>query len=133
MITFKAEKANNKANNNGNHIELREIIEKLVSMDGDIFNITKNDVPTDNRGCSITLNIYFNDFSAIKRNSETYTSKLEKIIELLKDIKEIKKKMNSLPNHYKLDILLYEPQEQFSEEYNQFIVDFNSKLGKNNS
>ena len=124
MIEFKAENDNR----NSNHLELREIIQELERMEDATFTINKNDVPTDNGGCSITLNIYFNNFSTINRNNETYTSKLEKIIKLLKDIKEIKKKMNSLPTHYKLDILLYQPQEQFSEEYNQFIVDFNSKL-----
>jgi len=129
MIEFKAENDNN----NHNHFNLREIIQELELMEDATFTINKNDVPTDNGGCSITLNIYFNNFSTINRNDETYTSKLEKIIELLKNIKEIKKKMNSLPNHYKLDILLYEPQEEFSKEYNQFIVDFNRKLGKNNS
>ena len=129
MIEFKAENDNN----NHNHFILREIIQELELMEDATFTINKNDVPTDNGGCSITLNIYFNNFSTINRNDETYTSKLEKIIELLKNIKEIKKKMNSLPNHYKLDILLYEPQEEFSKEYNQFIVDFNRKLGKNNS
>ena len=129
MIEFKAENDNN----NHNHFNLREIIQELELMEDATFTINKNDVPTDNGGCSITLNIYFNNFSTINRNDETYTSKLEKIIELLKNIKEIKKKMNSLPNHYKLDILLYEPLEEFSKEYNQFIVDFNRKLGKNNS
>ena len=48
-----------------------------------------------------------------------------------KNIKIIKKKMNSLPNHYKLNIVLYEPQEQFSEGYNQFIIEFKSKLENN--
>ena len=115
-------------NNYHNHTSLVEIIDELVSMNDDIFHITKFVPPTYNEGCSITLNIYFNNFSGINIHNEEYSSKLEKIIELLKDIKKIKKRMSSLPNQYNLKIILYEPNDQFSEEYNKFIVDFNSKL-----
>ena len=113
---------------NSNCESLFKIIDKLALMNKSMFNITKTDYLTSNGNDSTTLYINFNNFSDIDKNTEEYSSNIKKLLELLKDIKKIKEKMNSFENDYKLNFTIAIQDEQFSEEYNKFIVDFNSKL-----
>jgi hypothetical protein len=107
---------------------LFSIIDNLKRMNENIFDITETNYENSNGYDSIRLSIKFNNFSDIYKNTEKYHLNLKKLLELLKNIKKIKEKMNKFEKDYKLDITIAIQDEQYSEEYNNFIIEFKSEF-----
>jgi hypothetical protein len=102
-------------------------------MDPRIFYITYNRNGGDNGGNNDEiLYIHFQNFSKIQKNNKDYNSELTKLIKLLKYFNNIQKN-NVLSEDINFKFNLWNANDQFSPEYNEFLTNLRSELERNNS
>ncbi len=123
----------NKWNFTNNVEDIYEKIDELRRMDRIIFYINDGFHSGDNGGNNNkSIYINFNNFSEIQKNNEHYKLELTKLIELLKYFNNIKKN-SVLSKDIKFKFDLWNANDQFSPEYNEFLKNLRSELEKNNS
>jgi hypothetical protein len=103
-----------------------EKIEELNAINDDIFFIEKKEIF--NRLTRPSVEIYFHNFSKIKKNNTNYKTKLEGLIRLLIYFR----KASSPPNLMGVEVILFSPNaDDYTPEYNEFLSILATKIYPN--